>query len=299
MKYTQLGNSDLKVSQVSMGCMSLPVDDKERSIHLIQKALDEGVNFFDTADLYDKGKNEEIIGEALKYHRDNVIIATKVGNQWKDDGSDWIWNPKKEYILEAVDKSLRRLQTDYIDLYQLHGGTIEDPMDETIEAFEILKEKGKIRFYGISSIRPNVIRAYIAKANITSVMMQYSLLDRRPEEECLPLLAKNNISVLTRGTLAKGLLAGKKPEAYLSHTKEEVQQYISSLMDVTQIGKPLSHTAIDYVLNDGAVGSAVIGASTSNQVDELSEYESFTKIDQKQLNFLKEKFPKAIYIKHR
>ncbi|MAQ75841.1 MAG: oxidoreductase [Aquimarina sp.] len=299
MQYNQLGNSDLKVSKVSMGCMSLPVDDKERSIYLIQKALDEGINFFDTADLYDKGKNEEIVGEALKRHSDEVVIATKVGNQWKDDGSDWIWNPKKEYILEAVDKSLRRLQTDYIDLYQLHGGTIEDPMDETIEAFEILKEKGKIRFYGISSIRPNVIRAYIAKANITSVMMQYSLLDRRPEEECLPLLAKNNISVLTRGTLVKGLLAGKKPEAYLSHTKEEVQQYISSLKDVTHIDKPLSHTAIDYVLGDKAIGSAVIGVSNRDQICELTNYGNFPSITDDDYQLLQDTVSVSKYTKHR
>ena len=299
MQYTQLGNSDLKVSQVSMGCMSLPINERKRAIELINKALDGGINFFDTADLYDKGKNEEIVGEALKHSRDNVIIATKVGNQWKENGSDWVWNPKKEYILDAVDQSLRRLQTDYIDLYQLHGGTIEDPMDETIEAFEILKEKGKIRFYGISSIRPNVIRAYIAKANITSVMMQYSLLDRRPEEECLPLLAKNNISVLTRGTLAKGLLAGKKPEAYLSHTKEEVQQYISSLKDVTQIGKPLSHTAIDYVLGDKAIGSAVIGVSNRDQINELTNYGDFPSITDDDYQLLQDTVSLSKYTEHR
>ena len=299
MQYNQLGNSDLNVSQVSMGCMSLPINERKRAIELIHKALDGGINFFDTADLYDKGKNEEIVGEALKHSRDNVIIATKVGNQWKEYGSDWVWNPKKEYILDAVDQSLRRLQTDYIDLYQLHGGTIEDPIDETIEAFEILKEKGKIRYYGISSIRPNVIRTYIAKSNITSVMMQYSLLDRRPEEECLPLLAKNNISVLTRGTLTKGLLAGKKPEAYLSHTKEEVQQYISSLKDVTQIGKPLSHTAIDYVLGDKAIGSAVIGVSNRDQIYELTNYGDFPSITDDDYQLLQDTVSLSKYTEHR
>ena len=91
--------------------------------------------FFDTADLYDKGVNEEIVGEVLKEKRQDVIIATKVGNQWRDDGSGWEWNPTKSYIKSAVHQSLRRLQTDYIDLYQLHGGTIDDPMDETIQAF--------------------------------------------------------------------------------------------------------------------------------------------------------------------
>ena len=92
---------------------------------------------------------------------------------------------QKNIFSSAVDQSLKRLQTDYIDLYQLHGGTIEDPIDEMIEAFETLKAAGKIRYYGISSIRPNVIREYVKRSSIVSVMMQYSLLDRRPEEEML------------------------------------------------------------------------------------------------------------------
>src|SRR5699024_5881967 len=93
----------------------------------------------------------------------------------------WFWDPRKQYIEEAVHASLKRLQTDYIDLYLLHGGTIDDPIDETIEAFENLKEKGLIRAYGISSIRPNVIRSYLKHSSIDAIMMQYSILDRRPE----------------------------------------------------------------------------------------------------------------------
>ena len=147
--------------------------------------------------------NEVSVGKALKEKRNEIILATKVGNQWREDGKAWDWNPRKEYILKAVNESLTRLRTDSIDLYQLHGGTIEDPIDEIIDTFEILKEQGKIRFYGISSIRPNVIREYIKRSSITSVMMQYSLIDRRPEESCLDLLKENNIGVLVRGSLAQ------------------------------------------------------------------------------------------------
>ncbi|MCG8373928.1 MAG: aldo/keto reductase, partial [Balneolales bacterium] len=131
MRYNSIGNSNLLVSEISFGCMSLKVGDSE-SISLLQEAADRGINFFDTADLYDKGLNEEIVGKALKPIRDKVIIATKVGNQWREDGRGWDWNPNKKYILSSVEKSLVRLQTDYIDLYQLHGGTIDDPIDETI-----------------------------------------------------------------------------------------------------------------------------------------------------------------------
>lgn len=120
-----------------------------------------GINYLDTADLYDFGRNEEIVGEAIKSRRQDVILATKAGNRWEEGKPGWFWDPRKAYIKEAVKRSLKRLQTDYIDLYQLHGGTIEDNIDETIEAFEELKQEGVIRHYGISSIRPNVLKEYV------------------------------------------------------------------------------------------------------------------------------------------
>ena len=205
MHYSRLGNSDLRISTISFGCMSLGENYTENA-EILYHALDKGVNLFDTADIYQKGQNEITIGKAFEGLRHEVYIATKVGNRWREDGNGWDWDTSKAYILRAVESSLRRLQTDYIDLYQLHGGTIEDPIDETIEAFENLKQEGKIRHYGISSIRPNVIREYIKRSNIVSVMMQYSLLDRRSEESCLELLLENKIGMLARGTLAGGLL---------------------------------------------------------------------------------------------
>src|SRR5215831_1932826 len=199
MKYNQLGNSTLYISEIGFGCMSLGEDHATNEL-LIHKALAAGINYFDTADLYQKGFNEISVGKALAGKRDQVIIASKVGNQWRPDGSGWDWNPHKDYILKTAEESLKRLETDYVDLYQLHGGTIDDPIDETIEAFELLQKQGKIRYYGISSIRPNVIREYVKRSHIVSVMMQYSLLDRRPEETCLELLRQNHVSVLARGS---------------------------------------------------------------------------------------------------
>ena len=267
MNYRKLGHSDINISEVSFGCMSLDWKNPE-SESLLHSAIDYGVNFFDTADLYDGGQNETLVGKALKQHRKGIILATKVGNQLRPDGSGWDWNPSRDYIVKAVEQSLKRLQTDYIDLYQLHGGTVEDSIDEIIDAFEILQKEGKIRYYGISSIRPNVIREYVDRSNITSVMMQYSLLDRRAEEACLQLLHENNIGVLARGTLAKGLLAGKPAKEYLGYTKTEVQNTIDVLKEVTVSDQPIGRTAIQYVLQHPAISSAVLGIRNQKQLEE-------------------------------
>lgn len=266
MEYHQLGNSSLKISRVGFGCMSLEENSATAST-LLHHAIEQGINFFDTADLYQKGINEEMVGAALKAKRNQVVLATKVGNQWKKDGSGWDWNPRKAYILEAVEESLRRLQTDYIDLYQLHGGTLEDPIDETIDAFETLQQQGKIRYYGISSIRPNVIREWVQRSKMVSVMMQYSLLDRRPEEECLSLLHENNIGVLARGALAKGLLAGKTAASFLNYDSAAVEQAAKTIESIS--GQRIaSHTATRFVLQHPAITTAVVGIRNEKQLRE-------------------------------
>jgi len=271
MKKRQLGHSDLFVSEVGLGCMSLGTEE-HHARSLIDQAIDLGINYFDTADLYDAGVNEELVGKAIKHHRHDIILATKVGNRWKEDKTGWTWDPSKTYIIQAVKDSLRRLQTDYIDLYQLHGGTIEDHIDETIEAFEELKQEGVIRYYGISSIRPNVIKEYVKKSNIVSIMMQYSLLDRRPEE-WFSLLKEHNVSVIARGPLAKGLLTEKpleeklKAEGYLSYSREELKHLLPELEGVDS-PHSMTELALQYCLFDEVVGAVIPGASKLQQLIE-------------------------------
>lgn len=269
MNYRTLGKSGLQISEIGFGCMSLQ-NDQDYNTRLLHTAIEKGINFFDTADIYQAGLNETMLGAALKERRKQIVLATKVGNQPRPDGKGWGWNPRKEYILSAVEKSLQRLQTDYIDLYQLHGGTIDDPIDETISAFEILKQQGKILHYGISSIRPNVIREWVKRSNITSVMMQYSLLDRRPEETCLNLLLQNNIGVLARGTLAKGLLVDKPAEAFLDFSEKEVSEIQHALAGLSNTANNSTAIALHFVLHHPAVSSAVAGIRTIEQLNDIA-----------------------------
>jgi aryl-alcohol dehydrogenase-like predicted oxidoreductase len=297
MKYHQLGKSSLNISRIGFGCMSLKKEnaDAEKILH---EAIDRGINYFDTADLYDKGENEILVGKALKQHRNKIVLATKVGNEWKKDGTGWEWNPRKSYIIKAVEASLGRLQTDTIDLYQLHGGTIDDPIDETIEAFELLVQRGKIRFYGISSIRPNVIREWIRRSKIVSVMMQYSLLDRRPEESCLDLLQQNNISVLARGSVAQGLLVDKPAKPYLDYSEEQVRAAANAMRSVADKGTA-SQIAMKYTLAHPAVASAVVGIRTMKQLEEAAASFNYDALSIEELKRLQDVVKPNVYKEHR
>lgn len=307
MQKRRLGSSNLVISELALGCMSLGRDELHAR-RVIESALDEGITYFDTADLYDFGENEKIVGAALKSVRNQVVIATKVGNRWNEQKDSWSWEPSKTYIKEQVKESLNRLGTDYIDLYQLHGGTMEDRIDETIEAFEELKTEGYIRFYGISSIRPNVIREYVEKSGIVSVMMQYSLLDRRPEETALPLLNERGISVVCRGTLAKGLLTEKnwddfstsiQTNGYLDYSASELRELLFMLKEKAAFERQMTEVAVQYCLADPAVASVVIGASTPEQVRKNASAVRSQGLTKDEIGLLQELTRATIYKDHR
>jgi aryl-alcohol dehydrogenase-like predicted oxidoreductase len=298
MKYHLLGNSQLLISRIGFGCMSLG-NDQAANEQLLHRAIELGINFFDTADLYQKGWNEISVGKAVKEKRKDLILATKVGNQWRADGSGWDWNPRREYILSCVEESLKRLQTDYIDLYQLHGGTIDDPIDETIDAFEQLKQQGKIRYYGISSIRPNVIREYVKRSNIVSVMMQYSLLDRRPEESCLSLLQDHNIGVLARGPIAQGLLVNKPPKDYLNYSAHQIEQAATAVRSLANEKRNAAETALQFVLQHPAITAAIPGIRTMQQLEEAVNALDTPPITESEMNMLQQSIPVNYYEQHR
>jgi aryl-alcohol dehydrogenase-like predicted oxidoreductase len=303
LKKRRLGNSDLYVTELGLGCMSIGTEEKTAR-KIIEASLEEGINYFDTADLYDFGENERIVGTALKDIRENVIIATKVGNRWSQDKKGWSWDPSKSYIKEEVKQSLKRLGTDYIDLYQLHGGTTNDPIEETIEAFEDLKAEGFIRYYGISSIRPNVIKEYIKKSSIVSVMMQYSILDRRPEEEALPLLQEHRVSVVTRGPLAKGLLSDKMLEkvtdkGYQDYSLNELNEVLPVLKEKVAASRSFTEIALQYNLANPAVASVVAGASSPEQIRNNAKAVRSQPLSDAEVSIIKELTKANTYQEHR
>jgi aryl-alcohol dehydrogenase-like predicted oxidoreductase len=303
LKKRKLGDSDLYVTELGLGCMSIGTEEKAAR-NIIETALEEGINYFDTADLYDFGKNETIVGQSLKAVREKVIIATKVGNRWKSDQTGWTWDASKAYIKEEVKSSLKRLGTDYIDLYQLHGGTLDDPIAETIEAFEELKAEGFIRYYGITTIRPNVIREYVKKSSIVSVMMQYSMLDRRPEEEALPLLHEHGISVVTRGPLAKGILTDMlihkaSEKGYLDYNYEELDEILPVLKEKVAASRSFTEVALQYNLANPAVASVVVGASSPEQIRRNASAVKSQPLSDKEVAVIKELTKASIYKENR
>ncbi|WP_026950174.1 aldo/keto reductase [Algoriphagus mannitolivorans] len=295
-----MNSSPLKFSfgelPIGLGCMSLP-EAYDKAPLILSRALDLGIQFFDTADLYQNGLNEGNLGKFFQGNRDQIKLASKVGNQLNPDGKSWSWNPSKAYILKAAEDSLRRLRTDYLDLYQLHGGTLEDPWEETLEAFEILKTQGKILAFGISSIRPNVIRKVMSMNPPATIMMQYSPLDRRPEEEVFPLLEKTPTRVLVRGGMTKGILLDKPLSPFLDLSTEKVAEIKNEIHSSDFSPEAV---LIKYSLDEKAVGMMVLGASRPEQLEKnLRALEESKSIPDDYILQLKQKFSPNKYQDHR
>lgn len=305
MKKRKLGQSDLLVSEMGLGCMSLGTDEKKAE-SIIQTALECGITYFDTADLYDFGLNEQLVGSSLKPVREKVVIATKVGNRWNEKKDSWTWDASKAYIQEEVKSSLKRLNTDYIDLYQLHGGTMEDNHDEIIDTFEELVKQGYIKHYGISSIRPNVIKTFLDKSSLVSVMMQYSLLDRRPEE-WMEALSQKGVSIIARGPVAKGMLSDKmlkkaneniQENGYLDYSYQELEDVLNKLKEAFA-AKSLQEVALQYVLAHPVVGAVIPGASSPEQVISNVKAVEASPLSDRELDILKSLTKQNKYSAHR
>jgi aryl-alcohol dehydrogenase-like predicted oxidoreductase len=282
MEYRRLGKTGWQVSTISMGCWGIggqwgPVAEAE-AIRTIHAALDQGVNLFDTADAYGSGVSEELVGKALRGRRDNVYIATKVGNFGRRQGAALDYSSPLHIEL-CCDASLGRMKIDTIDLYQCHIDDLADPAI-FLEAFERLVEVGKIRAYGISTNSLTVAQAFNREGKCAAIQLNYSLLNQGAAADLLPWCAANDIGTLIRGPIAQGVLAGKfTPETHFDdivrvgwNEGAGRETYLRRLDQIEQIrflahpDRTLAQAALQWVLANPAVTCAIPGAKDVAQM---------------------------------
>ncbi|PSB34205.1 aldo/keto reductase [Chlorogloea sp. CCALA 695] len=212
MQQRKLGNQGLTVSELGLGCMGMSEfygkGDETESIATIHRALELGVTFLDTADMYGRGENEELVGRAIAQHREQVIIATKFGIQRGEDNSFRGISGSPEYVRSACEASLKRLNTDYIDLYYQHRVDPKVPIEETVGAMAELVQQGKVRYIGLSEASAATIRRAAKVHPISALQSEYSLWSRDIEDEIIPTIAKLGIGLVAYSPLGRGFLSG-------------------------------------------------------------------------------------------
>jgi aryl-alcohol dehydrogenase-like predicted oxidoreductase len=281
MQYRQLGKSGLKVSAIGLGTNQFGGKvDLDGTKDILTAALDVGINFIDTADVYQQGRSEEYIGKALKGNRKLVLIATKVFFKTGEGPNDQ--SASRQHIMDGVEASLRRLKTDYIDLYQIHRWDDETPIEETMRALDDLVRAGKVRYLGASNFsgwqltHANAIAELNSWTKFVSIQPHYHMLEREIEKELIPACEYFGIGVLPYFPLAGGFLTGKyqegqpAPEGSRGETSEYVQRYMNPenyavLSKLTAFAEERQHTlnelAHAWLLAQPLVGSVISGAT--------------------------------------
>lgn len=297
MQYTNLGKTGMKVSRLCLGMMSYGsktwrewILDEEQAKPFVQRALEAGIDFFDTADVYSVGESERITGNLLRHFgvkRENVIVATKVHGQMSDDVNDR--GLSRKHILDSIDRSLKRLQMDYVDLYQIHRWDYETPIEETLEALNDIVRAGKARYIGASSMYAwQFSKALYTSekhgwAKFVSMQNHYNLVYREEEREMIPLCLDRGIGLIPWSPMARGFFAGDRKrggggETLRSNTdpfgtslyfREEDYPVADRVAEVAQArGVTGSQIALAWILNKPYVTSPIIGATKLDHLDQ-------------------------------
>jgi aryl-alcohol dehydrogenase-like predicted oxidoreductase len=291
MQPRKLGRTGLKVSPLCLGAMMFGDQTMEQdAVSIVHKARDVGVNFIDTADVYADGQSEQIVGRAIRGERDRWVVATKVGNRLdgsRPSGPDL----SRKHVMKAVEDSLRRLGTDYIDIYYLHRDVPETPLEESVETLSILMRQGKIRYFGLSNFRgwriAETVRVCDAARVERPAALQpvYNALNRTAESEMLPACAHYGIAVVPYSPLARGVLTGKydsldapprgsrvaRNDRRILQTEfraESIELARAIQARATARGTTAAHLAVNWVLNHVLVSSVIAGPRTPEQWDD-------------------------------
>jgi aryl-alcohol dehydrogenase-like predicted oxidoreductase len=291
MRYRQLGSSDLRVSEIALGSWltyGVGVDDTAARA-CVDKAFEVGINFIDTSNVYGRGAAETFLGDVLQSReRDSYVLATKLFFPMDDTGENQ--GLSRQQVFKQIDDSLRRLRTDYVDLYQCHRYDSQTPLEETMEALTEVVRQGKARYLGFSEWTAAQIRAALELSppleKFVSSQPQYSILWRVPEREVIPLCAANGISQIVFSPLAQGVLTGKykpgsppPPDTRMASERmgwamdrfssEQVLQAVQRLQPIADgLGITMAQLAIAWVLREPNVAAAIIGASRPQQVED-------------------------------
>jgi aryl-alcohol dehydrogenase-like predicted oxidoreductase len=296
MEKRKLGTSDLNLTPVGLGTWAIgggdnpygwgPQDDKD-SIAAIRRALDLGINWIDTAKGYGHGHAEEVIGKAIAGRHDEVIVATKCGILWKEDGSDIYGCMDGASIKQEVESSLRRLKVEAIDLYQIHWPLPDEGIEEGWGAVADLVQEGKVRYGGVSNFSVEQLKRIMPIHHVTSLQPPYSMLWRDTEKELLPFCAENNVGVVVYSPMQVGLLTGKMTKERVAAFPDDDWRKQNPLFQEPQLsinldlveklrpiaqraGRPVGQLAIAWVLRRLEVTSAIVGARRPSQIEETA-----------------------------
>ncbi|MFC6385378.1 aldo/keto reductase [Sporolactobacillus kofuensis] len=304
MERTKIQGLTIQPTRVALGTWAIGGwmwggSNDQESIRTIHEALDQGINTIDTAPAYGQGHAESIVGEALKQygHRDQVVLATKVGLDWI--GQDVFRNGSKQRIIKEVDDSLKRLQTDYIDIYQVHWPDPLVPIEETAEAMGTLYKQGKIKAIGVSNFTVQQLKDFIRVAPIHTVQPPYNLFERDIEDDLLPFAKEHHIVALCYGSLCRGLLGGTMTadrkftgdDLRLSDPKFQAphfSHYLAAVQELEKLakeryGKSIRALAVRWILDKTENGIALWGARHPAQISDVSEIDGFH-LDQQTLS---------------